>query len=427
MDTRNLLISMAVLQVFWLMSIWFTGAATHWEKLPVLLVYSLVCIFIVSRLSADFIVKVQWFKEYLIKNERRLMLVLGMVVFVVGVPSVYLQRGWPDEMHVFAAARIVAEQGVEGFFANYLQIPWLGMQHPPLVLLLYGGALQVFGTHLFVIRIISLLCGLATLILTYQLGRTLYERNTGLLAAVLFLTIPFFFRIGAAALLDMPATFVFVLSLFLTLRLLQAPTVWLAVATGFCVGAGLLCRYTVVLIYPIILGTLLVSDAWRHRVPHLAVVILISAIVVTPWMIYSADNGILTVQESTIASYASYAATTGKQWLLKVLLLRLPSGLGVFNLPMLLLGGEHLLRRRSRSDLFVMLWIATIFFPLMGTLPAPRYFFPAFPALAIVMACGVLSISEAAERLVILALLYAGGTWYLFVDWFQAAGGLFRH
>jgi 4-amino-4-deoxy-L-arabinose transferase-like glycosyltransferase len=248
-----------------------------------------------------------------------------------------------------------------------------------------------------------------------------------LLATVLLLTTPFFFRIGTTALIDMPATFFFVLSLFLTLHLLQAPTAWLAVTTGFCVGAGLLCRYTVVLLYPVLLGTLLVSDAWRHRVLYLAVVVLVSVIIVTPWVVYATHSGILATQGETLFLYGSYVATTGKRWLLKVLLFRLPSGVGVANLPMLLLGGGQLLQRRNWSDLFVMLWIAAIFFPLMATLPAPRYFLPAFPALAIVMAHGVLRSGEVAERLVILALLYAGGAWYLFVDWFRAAGGLFRH
>ncbi len=77
--------------------------------------------------------------------------------------------------------------------------------------------------------------------------------------------------------------------------------------------------------------------------------------------------------------------------------------------------------------MFVLLWIAAVFLPLMLTLPGPRYFLPAFPALTLAMVCGLEHAGEAAERIVMLALLYGGGALYLFVDWYRAAGGLFLH
>jgi hypothetical protein len=77
--------------------------------------------------------------------------------------------------------------------------------------------------------------------------------------------------------------------------------------------------------------------------------------------------------------------------------------------------------------LYVLLWIAAVFLPLMLTLPGPRYFLPAFPALAIAMTRGLENSGEKAERLVMLTLLYGGGALYLFVDWERAAGDLFVH
>jgi hypothetical protein len=138
---------------------------------------------------------------------------------------------------------------------------------------------------------------------------------------------------------------------------------------------------------------------------------------------------VLATQRDTITSYSAFVmtATSGRWWLLGSLLFRVPSGLGTYNLPLLLLGGWQLLRRRSPADRCVLLWITAVFLPLILTLPGPRYFLPAFPALTIAMACGLERISEAAERAVLLALLYGGGALYLFVDWTQAAGGLFSH
>ncbi|MBI3300782.1 MAG: glycosyltransferase family 39 protein [Deltaproteobacteria bacterium] len=243
------------------------------------------------------------------------------------------------------------------------------------------------------------------------------------------LVCPLFFRVGATALTDMPVMFCFVLAVFLTLRLVRTPTYPLAVAVGLSIGAGLLCKYTMVFIYPVLLSACVLNGRWRRLVPYLLVATLVSVGMLGTWLGYAAHRGILAAQRHRLTSAAGFVmiANSGRKWLLGVLLLRLPSGLGVYNLPMVCLGGRQILRRRSQADLFVLLWIAAVFVPLMLTLPGPRYFLPAFPALAIAMACGLERAGEAAERGVMLTLLYGGGTLYLFVDWYRAAGGLFRH
>ena len=88
---------------------------------------------------------------------------------------------------------------------------------------------------------------------------------------------------------------------------------------------------------------------------------------------------------------------------------------------LLVVGGVALLRDKGRSDLFVLFWIAAVFLPLLLTLPDPRYFMPAFPALALVMARGLESVDEATEQVIALALLHCGGALYLFVDWQRTA------
>ncbi|EDN72288.1 membrane protein [Beggiatoa sp. SS] len=104
------------------------------------------------------------------------------------------------------------------------------------------------------------------------------------------------------------------------------------------------------------------------------------------------------------------------QYRLKALFIEIPSALGVYNIPLLLLGGLTLVRKRSQSDLFILLWITLVFVPIMLILPDNRYFMPAFPALAIAMAHGVRLIPSVIEPAVVLALLYSMSTLYLFVS-----------
>jgi hypothetical protein len=105
---------------------------------------------------------------------------------------------------------------------------------------------------------------------------------------------------------------------------------------------------------------------------------------------------------------------------MEVLLTRLPSALGVYNVPLLLIGAWVLLRRRSGSDLFVLLWIGVVSAVLFLTLPDHRYFMPVFPALALTMAQGLARLPARREQAVLLSVLYAAGSLYLFVDWFRA-------
>ncbi len=409
---------MASLQVLWLVTLWMTGGTSNWRKLPILLVYSVVVGVAIDRLPAGFVSRIRQLRGRLIQSERFLILTLCGVALIVGVVYANYQRPYIDEGDNFEASKIVAEEGVDQFFASYASLPWLGGQHPPLVPLVYGFAMRILGVNLFVIRLVSLGLAITTVLLTYLLGSEFYDRDTGLLAALLLLSFPLFLRISAAALTDIPVVFFFCLVLFLTLRLLRTPSYRLAVAVGLLIGAGLLSKYTMVLIYPVLLSYVAVGGLFRRLKCHLGVMALVSIGVLGIWLAYAYRSGILTAQQDTITSYAGVVTTTewGKRWMLEMVLTRLTSGLGLYSIPLLLLGGLDLVRRRDQSSVFVILWVTIVFLVLILTLPDARYFMLAFPALAIGMARGLRHIPEATERAVLLALLYCGGALYLFVD-----------
>jgi 4-amino-4-deoxy-L-arabinose transferase-like glycosyltransferase len=265
-------------------------------------------------------------------------------------------------------------------------------------------------------------------LLTYRIGTWLYDRRTGLLAATSLLTMPFFFRLGTSAMLDMPVTCAFVGVLLLSLRLQERPTYLLAVALGGCLGIGLLCRYTMALVYPLVFGACLLDGQFRRLAPYLATAVLVSMGIFSCWVAWAASIGVFAAQQDKISRLAGYMNTAkGKLWLANVMLFRLPSGIGVYNAPLLMLGGWRTWRELHRSDQIVLVWIGAVCIPLLLTLPGPRYFLPAFPAFALLMARGLTSIRGGSERPLLLALLYGAGALYLFVDWYRASGGWFTH
>lgn len=431
MQTRNLLAAMILLQVVWLVMRWFLMAAPDWRQLSLLLVYTIAGGVVIGRMPAGFVSRIRRLKEGLIRNDKLVVLTLCVVLLIGGVIYAHYPRVSPDEVRNFEASRMVAVEGVAPFFTDYGQIPWLGEQHPPLVPLVYGFAMRLLGVNLFVVRFISLVLGLGIVLITYFLGSELYDRYTGFLAAFLLLSFPFFLRMGALANNDMPVTFCFSLALLLTLHLLRTPTYHLSVAVGLFIGAGLLSKYTMVLIYPVLLSYFAVNGPFRRLKFHLGIVILVSVAMVATWLVYAHHIGVLATQGNVIARYAGVGTTTDgglrlmTKWrieaMLEALLTRLPSALGAYSIPMLLLGGLHLVGRRTQPDLFILLWTATVFLLVILTLPDPRYFMPAFPALAIAMARGLTRIPEATEQVVVLALFYCGEALYLYIVLNQAA------
>jgi 4-amino-4-deoxy-L-arabinose transferase-like glycosyltransferase len=421
-----LLVCMAVLQVVWLAAIGVTGVAARPEKLPLLVVYSGVS-FLVCRRTAAAGLDERIARA--LRYERPVLMIGGMAIALVLGLYIRLQSGWPDERMVFSAAREVVEQGVGPFFTNYGQIPWLGNQHPPLAVLVYGGALWLFGPHLIVARLVAFAFNLGTLFLTYRIGCELYDRATGAWAAGALFVTPFFFRIGTTALNDVPLTFCFVLAISLTLRLVVTPSYRLALGAGLAIGAGLLCKYTMLLVYPVVLTAVILGGRWRRLLPHLAVTVTVSLSIFGAWLTFAGRLGVLKGQGRALGKYATYVliSSKGKRWLLNVLAMRLPSGIGMYLLPPLGLGVWRLSRRRGRSDLFVLSWILAVSLPLLLTLPGPRYFYPAFPALAIAAARGILHTEGEKTSLALFAFLSWAGALYLFVDWDRAAGSLFPH
>lgn len=426
MQTRNLLAAMVLLQVLWLLfREWPSGSVPYWGQLPFFLAYTVVVGVAVGCMPAGWVSRIRQIKEHLVQNEKLLVLTLCVVVLVAGVVYADDLRAQGDEANSFEASRIVAVEGVASFFTSYARIPWLGFQHPPLVALLYGFAMRVLGVDLFVMRFVALVSGLAVVLTTYFLGRELYDRHTGLLAAFLLLSFPLFLRVGTLANNDMLVTFCFSLALLLTLYLLRTPKYWLSVAVGIVIGAGLLSKYTMVLIYLMLLSCFAVNDRFRRVKTHLGIVGLVSVGVLAIWLAYADHIGVLATHGHQLAAYAGLGTTADgelgivmhwrTQFRLITLLKRLPYSLGIYNIPMLFLGGLCLLRRRSWSDLFVLLWVAAVFLPIILTLPDKRYFVSAFPAVAIAIAQELQCVPEVKERAVILALLYCGEALYLSV------------
>lgn len=423
------LVAMGVFQITFLAVAGFTGAAPDPSKLKYVVVYTVIVGGLVVLMPASFGLGLDELKRYLLQAWRRQIFVLLLIVFVVGLLYVIFLR-FPvfDEASIFEASRIVAVEGIGNFFAKYLTISWLGIQHPPLMPLLYGLAMHLFGIDLIVLRLVSLFFTAGTVLLTFWLGSELYNEEIGFSAALLLLTFTYVFRVGAAASNDMPVTFFFILAVFLVVRMNRTPSVLLAAAAGACIGLGLVSKYTMILVFPVLLGYVLAEHSNARIKRYLAITAVVSLTIIATWLAYAYKIGVLGTQVETLSAYARVAVQSrrGLNLVLEWVVARLPSAVGPYDIPLILLGFWQSLRIRNVSDQFIIFWIVFVFLSLLLTLPDTRYFMLMFPALAIVASRGLEMLADVGVRAVLLALLYGAAALYLFVDWHRSVS-IFLH
>lgn len=446
LQNRSLILTMSALQLVWVALIALTGASTKYNTLLIVAIISVFATFLVIFLPTYTIEKIHHFKNWLFQSEKRSLLFLCIAALLIGAVYSTRENQWTDEQANFEAANIIVTNGLP---LAYHRVGWLGKQHPPLFTLVCALTLQLPGPNLFYMRLISVFFLAGTLMVTYLLGRELYNQKIGYLAAILLLSFPLIIRLSASAMMDIELTFFFELALLLLILLSRNPSYKLACATGLVIGLGLLTKYIMVFIFVVLFVYFIFNKDFRRITLHLFIVGAVSMSMFSVWLLYANHYGILSNQFQKILSFVgtyhvvrnleegthttpppqtpitdehSSAAMDVMQNAifrlgLETLFTRLPSSLGLYHAPLILFGLLYLFKRRNAADQMLLLWIGAITVSLFLTLPDHRYFLPIFPALAMVAAHTLLRFPDYAERAVLLSLMFGAGNLYMFADW----------
>lgn len=167
-----------------------------------------------------------------------LLLALGLVVFAAGLG---LRDPWPadEPLHALIARQMLAS-------GNWL-VPMVGgdffEDKPPLLFWMQAFFYWLTGSERIGFLLPSLLAGLGTLLLVYDLGRRLWNREAGLAAALLLLATVQFTLQARRAQLDAVLVFFTMLSAYCLLRQLLLGGGWRwAIAAGVAAGLGVLTK-----------------------------------------------------------------------------------------------------------------------------------------------------------------------------------------
>jgi hypothetical protein len=352
-----------------------------------------------------------------------------------------------DPTAVYLASQQAAA-GLVDFVVNYHeQQAWMARTHPPLAPLFFGAAMQLFGVTPLTYQGVSLVLGALVLLVVYAIGRDWGGRDwggrsLGALAGLGLLTLPMFQRSALQDSNDLWMTLFFVLAVWRTGRLVQRPGYVAALLLGGILAAGLLAKYTMLLILPTMVALVWLLPppgappaqgwAWRTRsgwllrvLPYLAVAWGVGLAALAAWLVHAVQIGVLGAQVERLSSIAGInrndsgavrMLTERRLWKrMDLLSMRLPAALGVYAIPLLWQGALTTLGRRAALDVRVWTWLLIIFVPVVVTFPEPRYFMPAYAALTMLMALGVQAAPRPTARWLALGYCFGNLTLYGYV------------
>jgi 4-amino-4-deoxy-L-arabinose transferase-like glycosyltransferase len=269
------------------------------------------------------------------------------------------------------------------------------LEHPPLFVWTQAAFLSAFGISDPVAKLPSALCALATVLLTYWLARRLLQdRLAASVAMFVLLATPYFIKYAGHAMTDVPTAFLFVCAICAWSLTEDEPRWYLA--AGAFTAMALMIRGLIGSGLPVIFAVHLIAirrrPAWRYAIPAF----LIALLPLTAWYSYllhryggsaaSLQQGWLEreVYGSLTPSWRRYTGAIEYAWMLAKSYWPW--------LPLMLAGIVAIVRERRRPLFLLLGWFGTVFLLCAAARSRVlRYMLPAYPAMAILSAIGLMT------------------------------------
>lgn len=181
----------------------------------------------------------------------------------------------------------------EGYYWNYAQHLDLGyLDHPPLVGWVVWLFTAVLGDSEFALRLGAFLFWFVGAYYCHGLTRRIFDGNVARDALLLYGLMPYYFAVGFVMLPDSSLVACWAGSLYYIYRFVIDEQPAAALGVGFFVGAGLLSKYTIVLLGAAAVVFLLAdrrARRWLMR-PEVYLAVLLAALVFLPVVIWNIRN-----------------------------------------------------------------------------------------------------------------------------------------
>ena len=229
-------------------------------------------------------------------------------------------------------------------------------------------------------RLLVVVIGLATILVTYKVGKNLYGRLPGALAALFIALMPYHVIVTRQVLLDGPMTFFATLTLYTLARFGQTQRSSWLYAAGASLGLTFLSKETSIVMVGCVFVFLALSPEVRTRIRDLVMAIVIMGMVIAPFPI----SLMLAGSSSTGRNYLVWQLFRRPNHPWSFYLTILPPAMGILVIITAVAGLYFLKREHSWREKLLLAWVFVplVFFeiwPVKGY----QYLLPIAPAVAL--------------------------------------------
>ena len=187
-----------------------------------------------------------------------------------------------DTSRYFTQAKHLELYGAKYFFNEWggSILAWTDL---PLIPFLYGIILKVFGEQRIYIQAFTTLLFSLSVVLTYMIGKTLWDEDTGFYAGLLMLGVPYLFVQIPFMMVDVPTMFFLTLSIFAFLMAMEYGGAGWIISSAIAIFLVFFCKYStwpMLSVLCIILLVYLKKD-WRGPLLRSSVIALLAGLLIS--------------------------------------------------------------------------------------------------------------------------------------------------
>ena len=175
-------------------------------------------------------------------------------------------------------------------------LSWGEYSKPPLIGWLIAGATSLLGDRVEAVRLPAALIHAGVALVLFALGRRIGDGRLAGIAALSYLTMPAVTLGSALMTTDTPMLLFLALALLAQHSLARQESIWVAVALGLAVGAGILSKHAMLYGVAGMALAAAVAPAWRICWRDLLIAAVVALVVVSPHLWWLAESRFVTVQ-----------------------------------------------------------------------------------------------------------------------------------
>ncbi|NLE04375.1 MAG: phospholipid carrier-dependent glycosyltransferase [Crenarchaeota archaeon] len=252
------------------------------------------------------------------------------------------------------------------------------------------------GVSVFNARLVAVTFALLSLGVIFEFTGKVFDKKTALLAVIFLSTMPGFIWVSRIALVETMLIFFFSATLVAFFFWIRTSKSWILALSGVLLGLGILAKYQTIIAFLIMVSSIFFLNRHqiRIRLSKLLFLILVSTIIILPWVLFAYQTYSSGMLEQWI--YAMNVGNPDKLVyssrfalpLFYLIEMAWPYGavhpISIFTYCIGLLGLGLLFYRKRTEDKFLLTWflVVYIFFTLIGN-KQWRYVMPLFPVLSI--------------------------------------------